>query len=159
MAIDYSVAKHTLVHPGNLISEKYGEHMVSIKIEDAIDNGAIVTIDKMVELDQWSYKPAVTGFSAYIFDQMVDGTWLVVVDAVGNDKTALIYQKPLIAEESPRRLAMPENFYNDPEDGPVRGYIIHALDRWSVSEEGFSGTPAKGKAITAIDADGKLIVP
>ena len=73
------------------------------------------------------------------------------------ERTALIYQKPLIDYESPRALTQISNFYNDPKDGPVRGYVLHSLDRFSLSDEGFSGTPKKGGKITTI-TDGKLVV-
>ena len=93
---------------------------------------------------------------AYIFDKNADGTWLVVVNKA-EERTALIYQKPLIDYESPRALTQISNFYNDPKDGPVRGYVLHSLDRFSLSDEGFSGTPKKGGKITTI-TDGKLVV-
>ena len=162
--IQYTVTPHVYVNPGNLIAENYGEHMVSLKIDDLaedlggyVDNGVIVKVGDMVSLDQWDCELA-EDFDGYIALQGVDGTWLVVVDSVEDDKTALIYQKPLIDEESPRALTELKNFTNDPEDGPVRGYIIHPLDRWFVDEDGFEGIPAKGAKITGISAEGKLVI-
>lgn len=154
MAIKYTVEKHTICNPGNLIAENYGEHMVSLKITDATDNGRIVKVGDMESLDEYKVEAATT-IGAYIFDKNADGTWLVVVTSVPNDLTALIYQKPIIAEESPRSLTSFANFYNDPEDGAVRGYILHALDRFSLSSDGFEGTPKKGAKIAAI-SNGKL---
>lgn len=154
MAIKYTVEKHTICNPGNLIAENYGEHMVSLKITDATDNGRIVKVGDMESLDEYKVEAATT-IGAYIFDKNADGTWLVVVTSVPDDLTALIYQKPIIAEESPRSLTSFANFYNDPEDGAVRGYILHALDRFSLSSDGFEGTPKKGAKITAI-SNGKL---
>lgn len=154
MAIKYTVEKHTICNPGNLIAENYGEHMVSLKITDATDNGRIVKVGDMESLDEYRVEVATT-IGAYIFDKNADGTWLVVVTSVPDDLTALIYQKPIIAEESPRSLTSFANFYNDPEDGAVRGYILHALDRFSLSSDGFEGTPKKGAKIAAI-SNGKL---
>ena len=154
MAIKYTVEKHTICNPGNLIAENYGEHMVSLKITDATDNGRIVKVGDMESLDEYKVEAATT-IGAYIFDKNADGTWLVVITSVPDDLTALIYQKPIIAEESPRNLTSFANFYNDPEDGAVRGYILHALDRFSLSDEGFEGTPKKGAKIAAI-SNGKL---
>ena len=153
MAVDYSVTKHTLVEIGNSIAEDYGEHMVSLDISNetnGIDNGRFVSVDKMTALDLWGYNAVADNtVSAYIVMQHpVSKLWLMVIDSVKDDKTAIIYQKPLIAEESPRQITNEENFYNIPEDGPVRGYIIHALDRFWISDNGFDGTPAANAKIT-----------
>lgn len=153
MAIDYSVTKHTRVEIGNSIAEDYGEHMVSLDISNetnGIDNGRFVSVDKMTALDLWDYNDVADNtVSAYIVMQHpVSKLWLMVIDSVKDDKTAIIYQKPLIAEESPRILTNEENFYNIPEDGPVRGYIVHALDRFWISDNGFDGTPAVNATIT-----------
>ena len=154
MAIKYSVDKHTVCKLGGLLAQKYDEYNVSLKITEDTDNGRIVKVGKMDSLDLYTTEAATT-IGAYIFDQAADGTWLVVVTSVPDDLTALIYQKPLINEESPRKLTSIANFYNDPEDGAVRGYILHALDRFYLSDDGFSGTPKKGATIEAIE-NGKL---
>lgn len=154
MAIKYSVDKHTVCKLGGLLAQKYGEYNVSLKITEDTDNGRIVKVGKMDSLDLYATEASTT-IGAYIFDQAADGTWLVVVTSVPDDLTALIYQKPLINEESPRKLTSIANFYNDPEDGAVRGYILHALDRFYLSDDGFSGTPKKGATIEAIE-NGKL---
>ena len=154
MAIKYSVDKHTVCKLGGLLAQKYGEYNVSLKITEDTDNGRIVKVGKMDSLDLYATEAATT-IGAYIFDQAADGTWLVVVTSVPDDLTALIYQKPLINEESPRKLTSIANFYNNPEDGAVRGYILHALDRFYLSDDGFSGTPKKGATIEAIE-NGKL---
>lgn len=154
MAIKYSVDKHTVCKLGGLLAQKYGEYNVSLKITEDTDNGRIVKVGKMDSLDLYTTEVATT-IGAYIFDQAADGTWLVVVTSVPDDLTALIYQKPLINEESPRKLTSIANFYNDPEDGAVRGYVLHALDRFYLSDDGFSGTPKKGATIEAIE-NGKL---
>ena len=153
MAIQWNVTPHTKAAIGNSIAEDYGEHMVSLDISgetNGIDNGRFVSVDKMIDLDLWSYNDVADNtVSAYVAMQHpVSKMWLVVIDSVKDDKTAFIYQKPLINEESPRQLTQEENFYNIPEDGPVRGYIVHALDRFWLSADGFDGTPAANKTIT-----------
>lgn len=156
MAIKMSVEKHTLCNPGALIAQDYGEHMVSLKIEEPTDNGRIVKVGKMESLDLWNVEEATT-INAYIAAKGVDGTYLVIVDSVIDDKTALIYQEPVINEESPKSLTSLYNFFNDPEDGAVRGYILHALDRFWLSKEGFAGVPTVGAEITSI-SEGKLVI-
>ena len=157
MAIKYAVDKHTVCELGNLIAQNYGEHMVSLKIDEDTDNGRIVKVGKMVSLDQYEIEDATT-IDAYIAMKNPNGTWLVVVNKVEDDLTALIYQKPLIAEESPRAFTSFANFYNDPADGPVRGYILHALDRFSLSEDGFTGGEVMAGATIDGIQDGKLKV-
>ena len=154
MAIKYTVEKHTVCYLGGLLAQHYGEYTVSLKIDEATDNGRIVKVGEMDSLDQYKTTAATT-IDAYIYDQAANGTWLVVVNSVSDDLTALIYQEPLINEEYPRTLTSIANYYNDPDDGPVRGYILHALDRFYLSADGFDGTPKKGAKIAAI-ADGKL---
>ena len=145
MAIKFAVDKHTVCNPGNLLASKYGEHMVSLNITQDTDNGRIVKVGEMETLDAYKVEEAST-IDAYIFDKNADGTWLVVVNKA-EERTALIYQKPLIDYESPRALTQISNFYN----------VLHSLDRFSLSDEGFSGTPKKGGKITTI-TDGKLVV-
>lgn len=152
--IKYTVDQHVVCKLGGLLAQKYGEYNVSLKITEDTDNGKIVKVGEMESLDLYKIEDATT-IGAYIYDQAADGTWLVVVTSVPDDLTALIYQKPLIDEESPRKLTSIANFYNDPEDGAVRGYILHALDRFYLSADGFSGTPKKGAKINAIE-NGKL---
>ena len=156
MAIKYAVDKHTVCDPGSLIASKYGEHMVSLNIKEDTDNGRIVKVGAMSSLDLFEVEEA-TAIDAYIAMKNPNGTWLVVVNGVKDDLTALIYQTPIVNEESPRKLASISNFYNDPEDGAVRGYILHTLDRFSLSDEGFEGTPKVGAKITTI-TNGKLVV-
>ena len=157
MAINYTVEKHTVCNPGSLIASDYGRHIASVEIEEAIDNGRIVKVGNMTEsLDTFEMATA-SEIDAYIAMQGADGLWLVVVNDPKDVRNALIYQEPLIDEESPRALTLEENFYNDPEDGPVRAYLLDALDRFWLSDEGFSGTPAVGSTITTI-TDGKLVI-
>ena len=163
MAIKYSVEKHTRAEIGNSIAQDYGEHMVSLDITnetEGIDNGRVVHVTgmKLGTLDLWEYEAASNQVKATVIMQHpVSKLWLVHVDSVTDDKLAFIYQKPLIPEESPRALTPEKNFYNIPDDGPVRGYIVHTLDRFWLSADGFDGTPAQGKKITAI-SNGKPVV-
>lgn len=152
--IKYAVDKHVVCQIGNLIAQNYGEHMVSLAITSDTDNGTIVKVGKMKSLDLYEVEAA-TSINAYVMDKGSNGLWLVVVDSVADDKTALVYNKPLISEESPRSLTSLANYYNDPADGAVRGYILHSLDRFWLSDDGFDGTPTKGASITAI-SNGKL---
>ena len=156
MAIKYTVEKHTVCNPGSLIASDYGRHIASVEIDEAIDNGRIIKVGKMTSLDKYEMEDAAT-IDAYIALQGPDGLWLVVVNDPKDCRNALVYQKPLIDEESPRSLTLLQNFYNDPADGPVRAYLLDSLDRFWLSADGFSGTPAAGATISTI-TDGKLVI-
>lgn len=163
MAIQWSVTPHTRFEEGNLICSNYGEHIVSLDISgetSGIDNGRIVHVTgmKLGTLDLWQYEAASNQMTATVIMQHpVSKLWLVHVDSVADDKLAIIYEPPIIAEESPRALTPEKNFYNIPDDGPCRGLILHALDRFWLSEDGFSGTPAQGATIRAI-SNGKPVI-
>lgn len=154
MAIKYDVTKHTVVELGSLTAQHYGKHMVSLNITEDTDNGRIVKVGEMEGLDNYKVEEATT-IDAYVAMKGANGLWLVVINEVKEPRTALIYQEPIVEIESPRKLASISNFYNDPADGPVRGYVLDEIDRFWLSDEGFSGTPDKGKKINAIE-DGKL---
>lgn len=155
MAIKYVTSKFQTAAQGNLLASDYGEHMVSLKIDEDTPNGYICKIGKMVSLDQFEIEEA-GDFKGYIALKGVDGRFLVVVEET-DPLNAIIIEKPLIAAESPRDLTLEENFYNDPADGPVRGYQLHPVDRFWLSANGFSGTPVVGKVITGITS-GKPVV-
>lgn len=152
--VKYTVYKHTVCEPAAMTARTYGKHMVSLNITEDTDNGRIVKVGEMEGLDNYKVEEATT-IDAYVAMKGANGLWLVVVNEVKEPRTALIYQEPIVDIESPRKLASISNFYNDPADGPVRGYVLDELDRFWLSDEGFSGTPSKGKKINAIE-NGKL---
>lgn len=156
MAISYTVEKHTVCNPGSLIASNYGRHMASLNITDPTDNGRIVKVGEMKSLDLFEVEEA-TEIDAYVAMKGADGLWLVVVNDPKDPRNCLVYQKPLINEESPRKLTSFANFYNDPADGAVRGYLFDNLDRFWLSEDGFEGTPSVGAKITTI-TNGKPVI-
>lgn len=157
MAVKYTVDQHVVCHPGNLIASDYGRHTASVIIEEPTDNGYLCKVGTMEgHLDSYEMDE-ITSIDAYVALKGVDGLWLVVVNEVKDPRTALIYEKPLINYESPRDLTQEAAFYNDPKDGPVRAYLLDSLDRFWLSEDGFSGTPTVGAKITTI-TDGKPVI-
>lgn len=148
MAIKYEVSSFPVAKQGNLLATKYGEHMVSLAINEDTPNGYICKIGKMKSLDLFEVEAAGT-FKGYIALKGADGMYLVVVEET-DPLNAIIINKPLINEESPRRLTLEKNYYNDPEDGAVRGYQLHPVDRFWLSADGFQGVAAVGATITGI---------
>lgn len=154
MAIKYSATKFPQMEIGYLLAQDYGEHILSVNIDEDTPNGYHFKPGKMKALDNWDKEDA-TEIDAYIALKDASGRFLVVInDPKG---VGVIYQKPLNNIESPRELALASNFYNDPKDGPVRGYMLHAQDRYWLTADNFNGTPTVGGTITAI-SDGKLTV-
>lgn len=154
MAIKYAATKFPQMEIGYLLAQDYGEHILSVNITSDTQNGYHFKPGKMKSLDNWDMKDA-TEIGAYIALKDAAGRFLVVItDPKG---VGVIYQKPLNNIESPRELALASNFYNDPEDGPVRGYMLHAQDRYWLTPDNFEGTPAVGSEITTI-TNGKLTV-
>lgn len=152
--INYTVDKHTVMEVGAMTAQHYGKHIASVNITEDTDNGTFIKVGDMEGLDNYK-KDEVTTIDATVVMKGANGLWLVLINEVKEPRTAVIYQEPIVDIESPRKLASISNFYNDPDDGPVRAYLLDELDRIWLSDEGFSGIPDKGKKITTIE-DGKL---
>ena len=154
MAIKYEVTKFPQMEIGYLLAQDYGEHILSVEITEDTANGYIFKPGKMKSLDLWTMEEA-TEIDAYIATKDASGRFLVVV----NDPKdcGVIYQKPLNNYESPRTLAQGSNFYNDPADGAVRGYVLHKYDRFWLTADAFEGTPKVDATITTI-TNGKLVI-
>ena len=154
MAIKYAAEKFPQMEIGYLLAQDYGEHILSVNITEDTPNGYHFKPGKMKSLDNWDKEDA-TEIGAYIALKDAVGRFLVVItDPKG---VGVIYQKPLINVENPRALTLASNFYNDPEDGPVRGYMLHAQDRYWLTKDNFEGTPVVGSEITTI-TNGKLTI-
>lgn len=155
MAIKFETTKFPQMEIGNLLAQNYGEHILSVEIEEDTPNGYICKLGKMKKLDLWTKEEA-TAINAYIALKDAAGRFLVVI----NDPKdcAVIYTKPLNPYENPKALAN-ANFYNDPADGPVRAYELHKHDRFWLTADAFDGEePEVGKDITTV-TNGKLVVP
>lgn len=155
MAIKYAIEKFPVAKQGNMLASNYGEHMVSLNIKQDTPNGYICKVGEMKSLDLFEVEEAGV-FEGYIALKGEDGNYLLVVTKT-DPLNAVIISEPLINEESPRALTLETNFYNDPADGPARGYQIHPLDRFWLSADGFEGTPTKGAKITKIQ-NGKPVI-
>lgn len=154
MAIKYEVTKFPQMEIGYLLAQDYGEHILSVEITEDTANGYIFKPGKMKSLDLWTMEEA-TEIDAYIATKDASGRFLVVV----NDPKdcCVIYQKPLNNYESPRTLAQGSNFYNDPADGAVRGYVLHKYDRFWLTPDAFDGEAAVDATITTV-SNGKLVI-
>ena len=153
MAIKYAIEKHAVCTPSNVLAQNYGEHMFSIQLDTATDNGNLVAVGDYVSLDLFA-EAAVTSFEGKIVQKMTNGNYLVMVTDPGD--AVLVYEKPLIAEEYSNNFKKISNFYNE-AGAVVRCYGLHKYDRFEVSAEAFSGTPEVGKTISSV-ANKKMVI-
>ena len=140
-------ATHARALPSNVVSQRYGNHMPSIRLASDADNGNLVAVGAWVDWDYFD-EAAVTTFTGEIIAQDKNGDWVVLVTDPGD--ACFVYQMPLTPYESPEELMNEKTMYNKAGD-IVRTYVLTKLDRITVSDEGFTGgTPAVGAAITGV---------
>ena len=141
-------ATHARALPSNVVSQRYGNHMPSVKIATDTDNGNLIAVGAWTGWDYFA-EAAVTTFKGKIIAQDKNGDWVVLVTDPGD--AVFVYQKPLTPYETPEELLNEKTMYNKAGD-IVRTYILTKYDRITVSTEGFNGTPAVGKNITGVSA-------
>ena len=153
MAIKYSVERMGFASPARVLAQNYGAHIFSTVASKDMPNGTLVLKGDYKSLDLYKQASAAAAtFEAVITDKAANGNYYVEITK-NPDHVLVVYQKPLIDEESPRSLTSLYNFYNEKDDA-VRSYDTIYGDVWELSKELFDGTPAKGKKITGVSADG-----
>lgn len=148
MSVGFTVAEHAVGYPNNVLAQRSGEHLYSVKLTTDTDNGNLIAIGDWDHMDCFA-EAAVTTFEGEIVEIMPDGNFLVLVTDPGD--ACLVYQKPLTPYESPAALLNEKAMYNKAGD-IVRAYGLHKHDRFEVSAEGFSGTPEVGKSVTGVSS-------
>lgn len=149
-----SFAKHARALPSNVVAQRYGNHMPSIRIATDTDNGNLIAVGAWAGWDYFD-EAAVTTFTGKIIAQDKNGDWVVLVTDPGD--ACFVYQKPLTPYESPEELLDEKTMYNKAGD-IVRTYVLTKLDRITVSTEGFTGNdPAVGASISGV-TNKKMVV-
>lgn len=138
-----SLDKHAVAGSSKLKATVAG-HIWNILIEEDLDNGSIVAKGEYVSPEVYKAKDS-TGFSGVILDKAANGNWYVEVTDPGD--ALLVLTVPMIYEDYTSTLKQESNFYNE-SGNIVRAYELHKGDIFELSAEGFSGTPAKGSAVT-----------
>ena len=147
-------ATHARALPSNVVSQRYGNHMPSVKIDTDTDNGNLIAVGDWVAWDYFA-EAAVTSFADKIIAQDKNGDWVVLVTNPGD--AVFVYQKPLTPYESPEQLLSEKTMYNKAGD-IVRTYVLTKFDRITVSTEGFTGNdPAVGATISGV-TNKKMVV-
>jgi len=155
MAIDITKGSHVVSFP-NKIASAMGQysHVYNIVLQANSDNGALAGRGDYVSFDQYKQASPANGFAGRINEQAADGTWYVEVTALPNSEVLYLYNSP-VSEYSERDLQDESLFYNL-EGERIQGMVLVVGDVFTISENGFTGTPAAGKSVTY--ANGKYVV-
>lgn len=153
MSIKFDVEEHAMGYPSNVLAQRNGEHMYSIKLTSNTDNGNLIAAGDWIDMDYFA-EAAVTTFAGKIVKKMPNGNWLVLVTNPGD--ALFVYEEPFTPYESPKALLSEKVFFNKAGD-KVRCYGLHKHDRIEVSTAGFSGTPAVNKTISSV-SNKKMVV-
>ena len=136
--------KHTVAESTNLKATIVG-NIWNIKATDDIDNGCIVKRGDYVAPEYYAEAEA-TEFAGKIIEKAANGNFRVEVTAVG-ELEGLVLSVPLIYEEYTTRMQEESNFYNAKDD-LLRVYQLYVGDVFTLSAEGFDGTPEVGKTVS-----------
>ena len=158
MAIRFNIENtHAVVFPSKLVAGQGGEHIVNLRLTADRDNGTIRSIGDWVAFDEYTEAAAPQGFAGKIVAKGTgtDNSWYVQVVTAAD--AVLIDEVEAFTNTYDERFLDKHNWYN-PKGATVRAYVLHKYDIFEVSVEGFDGTPAIGKAVSADATTGKLKV-
>ena len=144
--------KHAVAESTNLKATIVG-NIWNIKATDNIDNGCIVKRGDYVAPEFYA-EAAATEFTGKIIEKAANGNFRVEVTAVG-ELEGLVLSVPLIYEEYTTRMQEESNFYNAKGD-LLRVYQLYVGDVFTLSAEGFDGTPEVGKTVSVVSKKVKV---
>ena len=144
--------KHAVAESTNLKATIVG-NIWNIKATDDIDNGCIVKRGDYVAPEYYA-EAAATEFTGKIIEKAANGNFRVEFTAVG-ELEGLVLSVPLIYEEYTTRMQEESNFYNAKGD-LLRVYQLYVGDVFTLSAEGFDGTPEVGKTVSVVSKKVKV---
>ena len=144
--------KHAVAESTNLKATIVG-NIGNIKATNDIDNGCIVKRGDYVAPEYYA-EAAATEFTGKIIEKAANGNFRVEVTAVG-ELEGLVLSVPLIYEEYTTRMQEESNFYNAKGD-LLRVYQLYVGDVFTLSAEGFDGTPEVGKTVSVVSKKVKV---
>lgn len=150
--MDYT-SVHTVAESTKLKATTAG-HIYNIQLAADADNGIIVKKGNYVAPEYYAEAAGSATFAGKIIGTASNGNYLVEVTAVAGD--LLVLQAPLIYEEYNSMVQNEKFFYNKQND-IVRAYELYVGDVFTISADGFVGTPVIGKAVS-VDTTKKLKV-
>lgn len=143
--IDFST-KHCVAESTKLAATVGGAPIYNIKVSADVDNGAIVGLGEYQAPEYYAEATASTTFAGKIIEKAANGSYRVQVTKCDPTDCILI-QVSSIYEEYSSRMQEECNFYNAKDD-IVRAYALIVGDVFTVSAEGFIGTPEEGKVVS-----------
>ena len=144
--------KHAVAESTKLKATIVG-NIWNIKATNDIDNGCIVKRGDYVAPEYYA-EAAATEFTGKIIEKAANGNFRVEVTAVG-ELEGLVLSVPLIYEEYTTRMQEESNFYNAKGD-LLRVYQLYVGDVFTLSAEGFDGTPEVGKTVSVVSKKVKV---
>ena len=144
--------KHAVAESTKLTATIVG-NIWNIKATNDIDNGCIVKRGDYVAPEYYA-EAAATEFTGKIIEKAANGKFRVEVTAVG-ELEGLVLSVPLIYEEYTTRMQEESNFYNAKGD-LLRVYQLYVGDVFTLSAEGFDGTPEVGKTVSVVSKKVKV---
>lgn len=145
MAVNFfNFTEHAVAGQTKLLATSGGAHVCDIIAAADIDNGCIVGKGDWTGMQTYDEVAAGT-FAGKILGQAANGNWYVEVDSATN--CWLVLTVPTIYEDYAQKFQEEKNFYNATGD-IMRCYELKPYDVFELSEVGFTGTPAAGKAVS-----------
>lgn len=154
MAIDISKGSHIKSFPNRVASAmgQYG-HVYDIELTANADNGTLAGRGDAVGFGLYEQANVPASFAGRIQGKASDGTYYVEVTGLGGE-TLYLYNSP-VSEYGIKELQDESLFYNKSGD-VVQGMELKVGDVFSISKNGFTGTPAANYAVSY--SGGKYIV-
>lgn len=144
--------KHAVAESTKLKATQIG-NIWNIEASDDIDNGAIVKKGNYLRPEVYA-EDAATTFAGKIIEKAANGAYRVEVTAIGEGE-GLVLSVPLIYEEYTTRMQEESNFYNAKGD-ILRVYELYVGDVFTLSVDGFDGTPEVGKTVSVVSKKVKV---
>jgi len=145
------VFTHNEAFPSRLLAANGGGHIFDIELTADHDNGELVGRGDYIKLGTYKEAAAPT-FAGKIVEQAANGNWYVEVTEATE---ALWILMPEITPYDIPQTENPKAWVNKTGD-VVKGYSLVKGDIFEMSNEGFQGEPAVGKAVSF--ANGKYVV-
>ncbi len=153
MALGLKKEKHTVAFMSKLLAGFGGAHQFNMTLASDRDNGELVLRGEWNSFDNYDEKSGKITFEGVIrAENTTEGGYYIEVVKPGD--ALIIYNTP----KNPYTgtdLDEPELFYNEKGDTVVGKQLVVG-DIFSISDEGFKGTPEVGKTVTF--ADHKYVV-
>lgn len=118
---------YCIVNTDSMTGTKDPAKLVSLRCVDPVENGNVLVIGSIMEGEREIY----------------EGTKPTGSETL--KQIVLVATPEVMYDERKKNL---NEFRNEPDGQPIRGYMMESGDRFSISAEGFEGTPEVGAKVT-----------